>query len=439
MLQSLRRFCFLILSVFACYIIFLNLYRSWFTPPPQTRLDRLQTDLILQAITSDRVRSFLDKDLINNFYRLALDDYLKVTDRSQVIYQVGLLYIKTGQLEKAFTLWEEEDSLQMCLRHLWQPNPQVLSGAEDLIKQKLDGWYEYFALYRLYELAKPQLLPVFTLQETIEAESAFVRLIIVNFIPIVGSLLGLVVLIVYGLKLRQSDRLAWQIPWDGETLWYVLVSWFCTYTLVAQTLPRVLGGWFSNFNFGQAFVIGISYVGSMVPLLVIFRIFLSRFPNWQSILYKFSPLNWKTILWGGGGYLGAIPLVVSSSLVQQFALRGRGGGNPLLEIISHSQNYWSITIFWITLGISAPLFEELLFRGFLLPTFTKYLHIRVAILLSALLFAVAHMNINDILPLTVLGVVLGVVYDRSRNLISPIVLHSLWNTGSFVSILLLSS
>jgi len=60
-----------------------------------------------------------------------------------------------------------------------------------------------------------------------------------------------------------------------------------------------------------------------------------------------------------------------------------------------------------------------------------------AILLSAALFAIAHLNLADLLPLTVLGVVLGTVYSHSRNLLAPIALHSLWNTGSFVALLVL--
>ena len=47
------------------------------------------------------------------------------------------------------------------------------------------------------------------------------------------------------------------------------------------------------------------------------------------------------------------------------------------------------------------------------------------------------LNLSDLLPLTMLGVVLGVVYSHSRNLLAPILLHSLWNTGSLVTLLVL--
>jgi membrane protease YdiL (CAAX protease family) len=62
-----------------------------------------------------------------------------------------------------------------------------------------------------------------------------------------------------------------------------------------------------------------------------------------------------------------------------------------------------------------------------------------AIACSGLVFAIAHLNVGDLLPLTVLGMLLGFVYLRSRNLFASMLLHSLWNSGSFVGLLILGS
>ncbi len=94
-------------------------------------------------------------------------------------------------------------------------------------------------------------------------------------------------------------------------------------------------------------------------------------------------------------------------------------------------------MFLAVVSVCAPVFEEVLFRGFWLPTLSRYLPMGAAILLSAFTFALAHLNLSDLLPLTMLGVVLGVVYSHSRNLLAPILLHSLWNTGSLVTLLVL--
>ncbi|MFQ3628324.1 MAG: CPBP family intramembrane glutamic endopeptidase, partial [Cyanobacteriota bacterium] len=56
-----------------------------------------------------------------------------------------------------------------------------------------------------------------------------------------------------------------------------------------------------------------------------------------------------------------------------------------------------------------------------------------------LLFAVAHLSLSEVIPLTTLGIVLGVVYTRSRNLLAPILLHSLWNAITMIGLFVLGS
>jgi membrane protease YdiL (CAAX protease family) len=92
---------------------------------------------------------------------------------------------------------------------------------------------------------------------------------------------------------------------------------------------------------------------------------------------------------------------------------------------------------WSTLAIAAPFFEETLFRGFLLPSLTKIVPFWSALAISGFLFAVAHLNLADLIPLTVLGMVLGFAYMRSGNLLTPMLLHSLWNSGSFLALVAL--
>ena len=144
-------------------------------------------------------------------------------------------------------------------------------------------------------------------------------------------------------------------------------------------------------------------------------------------------------MWGLGGYCVALPLVVVVSLINQQLWQGQGGSNPLLSLALQAQDQVALAIFFFTAAIAAPLFEEFLFRGFLLPSLTRYLPVWGAIVASSLLFAVAHLSLSEILPLTVLGIVLGVVYTRSRNLLAPMLVHSLWNSGTLLSLFILGS
>jgi membrane protease YdiL (CAAX protease family) len=144
-------------------------------------------------------------------------------------------------------------------------------------------------------------------------------------------------------------------------------------------------------------------------------------------------------LWGLGGYCTALPIVVIVSLINQKLWQGQGGSNPLLQMALESRDNTALGIFFLTAAIAAPLFEEFLFRGFLLPSLTRYMSVWGAIFVSSLLFAAAHLSLSEILPLTALGMVLGIVYTRSRNLLSCMLLHSLWNSGTLISLFLLGS
>jgi hypothetical protein len=147
--------------------------------------------------------------------------------------------------------------------------------------------------------------------------------------------------------------------------------------------------------------------------------------------------NW--FLWGIGGYLVALPLMILVSLLNQAIWQGEGGSNPLLQIVLEERDPVSLGIFFFTAAIAAPVFEETLFRGFLLPSLTRYFPVSGAIALSSLLFAVAHLSLSEILPLMLLGAILGVVYTRSRNLLAPMLLHCLWNSFTMLGLLLLGS
>jgi membrane protease YdiL (CAAX protease family) len=147
--------------------------------------------------------------------------------------------------------------------------------------------------------------------------------------------------------------------------------------------------------------------------------------------------NW--FLWGLGGYCTALPVVVIVSLINQKLWQGQGGSNPLLQLVLESKDNLALVIFFFTAAIAAPFFEEFLFRGFLLPSLTRYLPVWGSIFLSSLIFATAHLSLSEILPLTALGVILGVVYTRSRNLLAPMLLHALWNSGTLLSLFLLGS
>lgn len=95
----------------------------------------------------------------------------------------------------------------------------------------------------------------------------------------------------------------------------------------------------------------------------------------------------------------------------------------------------AMTLYAIVVSVCAPVREEIVFRGFLIPSLTRYMPVWCAILVSSVAFALAHFNVQRMLPLIFLGVVMGVIFTRSRNLMPSMLLHSLWNGFVFLDLM----
>ncbi|WP_130838087.1 CPBP family intramembrane glutamic endopeptidase [Lachnoclostridium sp. Marseille-P6806] len=73
--------------------------------------------------------------------------------------------------------------------------------------------------------------------------------------------------------------------------------------------------------------------------------------------------------------------------------------------------------------IAAPLIEEILFRGIVLRSLRRISPAWVAILLSSVLFGAYHMNVVQVVYATFMGVVAGIIYEKKKNLLLPILVH----------------
>jgi uncharacterized protein len=175
-------------------------------------------------------------------------------------------------------------------------------------------------------------------------------------------------------------------------------------------------------------------VGALTVLYFTIKSYLPLEKNWFSF-----KLTGNGLSWGFGGYLVAFPLVLGISILNSQIWQGQGGSNPLLPILLEGKDPIALALFFVTTAIAAPIFEELLFRGFLLPSLTRYVSTSNAVLLSGFIFALVHLSLSEVLPLTVLGVILGFVYARTQNLLASMLLHSLWNSGTLISLFVLGS
>jgi CAAX protease family protein len=110
--------------------------------------------------------------------------------------------------------------------------------------------------------------------------------------------------------------------------------------------------------------------------------------------------------------------------------------NPSPDLIREYQtilgNPVALVGFWITLAVTAPICEEIIFRGFLMRGWSESrIGASGAIMLSSLLFTAIHVQYNLPTLATVFGlsVVFGVMRWRSGSTALTILLHMVWNVS----------
>ena len=179
---------------------------------------------------------------------------------------------------------------------------------------------------------------------------------------------------------------------------------------------------------------------AMPPLLIIFyqiKSFENEF-NLKKDYFQFNFLPVKdSILQGFKGFVTIIPIVLLVSLIMNLLIDNQNGSNPLLEIVLNNNNLFSFILLFLTTTFLAPLFEEIIFRGVLQPILSREFGIILGIIISAFIFALAHLSISEIPPLFTLGIGLGITRFISGRLASSVIMHSLWNGMTFLNLFLL--
>lgn len=425
------------------------------TPPSETT-----PDLPIPLVSEAPDTSQLKKKLLLSISQL--DQLINELD-----LRLGVLQVHQGETDTAIKTWnqlidraQKQESQKVSVETaavlvgLWSNPPRWSSDTQAQIQTNLDSWFRYRALTQLYKLQPQQdALAALQAKEQDIAEQAILKLGIVGGLPVAGCLLGIglliftvIQLVVQGKRSLLADNATtpWSTPWDAETIWqvFILGFFFLAQLLLPTLLPLVFGVLKidpTSFDArDKASYVLLSYLlmsgGGLFVLYLSIKPFFPLPEGW----FRFQVRgNW--FLWGLGGYFVALPLVILVSVINQKLWHGQGGSNPILPIALEGRDSIALTIFFLTASVAAPVFEEIMFRGFLLPSLTRYMPVWAAISVSGFLFAVAHLSLSEVLPLMTLGILLGFVYTRSRNLLAPMLLHSLWNSGTLLSLFILGS
>ncbi|KAL1551022.1 membrane-embedded CAAX protease MroQ-like [Salvia divinorum] len=233
----------------------------------------------------------------------------------------------------------------------------------------------------------------------------------------------------------------WDVPWNWQTI--SLTSLACGISFVLTGLIEAAALEYSGIQIEELSMdekAEILFLDQGIATTVVLAVLYSLTKSFSPLpddIYRYDwrdPFNLQKgwLLWAGIGLGGALAAIAGTGVVMSFF-----NGEPpqretdalvrLLPLIGSSSISTAALVGIV--GVLAPILEETVFRGFFMVALTKWLPTPIAVLVSAAVFAGAHLTPGEFPQLFVLGTALGLTYAQTRNLLAPITIHAFWNSG----------
>jgi CAAX protease family protein len=138
----------------------------------------------------------------------------------------------------------------------------------------------------------------------------------------------------------------------------------------------------------------------------------------------------QSIIWGTITALLSLGIVaVLSQLLIYLGFATENTSN-----IQDIELYFSIPLIFLLITFQ-PIAEEFFFRGFLLDKFTSIRNTNAAIIITSILFGIAHISHGNVIPailISCIALVFGYAVVKTNNLMTGIIGHILFNVISFL-------
>ena len=172
-----------------------------------------------------------------------------------------------------------------------------------------------------------------------------------------------------------------------------------------------------------------------LPVLAMFAIYwISRKENYPNLVGTFR-MGWVKVMSDALiRLLRAWPALLAISFISSQVL----SGYPKQESVQKLAEMQSLTeVFNIACYalVVAPVLEEFLFRGILFRAMKRSFGVGPALVISSILFGLVHQNVLSFVPLTFLGIILSLSYERTGDLRTCIFIHAFFNGFMVFSIL----
>lgn len=138
-------------------------------------------------------------------------------------------------------------------------------------------------------------------------------------------------------------------------------------------------------------------------------------------------------------YMMAMPGIAFIALLYFQGLEWLGveqAPQPIIELLTGMDSPAGILIMAVFAIVLAPIVEELVFRGMLLPLLTRRAGLVAGVVVSSLLFALLHGHLQTMFPLMVVAVFFSLGYIFGESIWIPIIMHGCFNGMNLLTLYL---
>ncbi len=253
------------------------------------------------------------------------------------------------------------------------------------------------------------------------------------------SLIALAALRAFGVRLKPRGNWAPGTPWLPLDAVEAVLCFGCAQLVLGTMVALLLRG---SHELGveglrPEHLLLIYVVAAAVTLGLLSRRTAGGLRRlWHAARVRAAPVLLR-MLQGGGGYMAALPLLLAARYLNPIG-DDPLSSNPVISMLMARRSALDWILLFVVIGLCAPVFEELLFRGCAYPAFRRRWGVGVAVVASGLLFGAVHGQLAELVPLTVLGIVFAALYETTGSLVPSIIAHSLQNSITLLQLMWLS-
>ncbi|NLB53137.1 MAG: CPBP family intramembrane metalloprotease [Syntrophomonadaceae bacterium] len=161
-----------------------------------------------------------------------------------------------------------------------------------------------------------------------------------------------------------------------------------------------------------------------VLLIYVFAIVVNK-ASFRDLGFK-VPAKKELLYYGVGGGILLLMIVFLLSIPIAY-LNPNLEPQPYEEILRELTQKTSVVWLVIIGVVLAPLSEEMFYRGIIYPVFRRHLGPTWGIVISGIIFGLAHFDLWRAIPLAIGGMGLCYIYEKTRSILVTTVAHGVWN------------